>query len=61
MSPFNDILKPRSIYEQPYKKQALTAAKELGYDERFIERIKKAKTEVEIERIMVTARKEKFG
>lgn len=39
-----------------YKKQALQAAKDLGYSKTVQNEIREAKTEAEIERIMVTAR-----
>ena len=40
-----------------YRADALKAAKELGYGDEVIRRIKNAKTDGEIERIMVTARR----
>lgn len=40
-----------------YKKQAIQAAKDLEYDQEVIIKLKKAKSDAEIERIMVTARK----
>ena len=61
MEPLNDIFRKRSIYEQPYKKQAIIAAKELGYGKDVLDKINKAKSETEIARIMATAREEKFG
>lgn len=39
-----------------YKRHAIRAAKDLCYGEATIEKLKKAKTESEIERIMRTAR-----
>lgn len=48
-------------YEQEYKKNALKAAKQLGYGKAVVEKIKAAKTDGEIARIMTTARKEKWG
>lgn len=42
--------------EVTYKKQALKAAKELYYGQTVIRKIKKAETDREITRIMVTAR-----
>lgn len=44
--------------KENYKRKALTAAKELGYDNEVVEKIKSAKSDAEIERIMNTARKE---
>lgn len=41
-----------------YKQQAIRAAKDLCYGEEVIRRIKNAKSDVEIERIMATARKQ---
>ena len=41
---------------QSYKKYALKAAKELGYSKSTIKKIKAAKYETEIQRIMVTER-----
>ena len=52
------------IYEtllQTYQREARKAAKDLGYGKKVIERINEAKTEGEIQRIMIKARKEKFG
>ena len=43
-----------------YRDNAIKAAKDLKYGKDVIERIKTAKTEAEIERIMINARKEKF-
>ena len=43
--------------EENYKRKALTAAKELGYDNEVVEKIKASKSDAEIERIMNTARK----
>ena len=40
-----------------YKADALKAAKELGYGDDVIRRLRNAKTDGEVERIMVTARK----
>lgn len=42
---------------EAYRADALTAAKELCYGDEVIRRLRNAKTEGEIERIMVTARK----
>lgn len=36
--------------------EAIAAAKDLGYDEEYIKDLKAAKSEGEIERIMITAR-----
>lgn len=44
-----------------YKSNALKAAEELGYPQEVIAKIVKAKTDGEISRIMMAARKEKFG
>lgn len=41
---------------QEYRKYAIKAAKELRYDESCIHKIKQAKSEGEIARIMLTAR-----
>lgn len=41
-----------------YKRQAICAAKQLCYPENVILRLQSAQTEIEIERIMNTARKE---
>lgn len=40
-----------------YKRQAISAAKELFYPEYVISQLKNAKTDAEIEHIMSTARK----
>lgn len=45
---------------EDYRRQALVAARELRYGKKFIDRIKKAKDESEIQRIMITARREKY-
>lgn len=39
-----------------YRRSALTAARHLGYPADILERVKKAKTEIEICRAMTTAR-----
>lgn len=44
-----------------YKKEAMTAADELCYGYDVVAKLKKAKTSDEISRIMLNARKEKFG
>lgn len=44
-----------------YKKEAMTAAEELGYSYETVAKLDKAKTEEEISRIMTNARKERFG
>lgn len=44
-----------------YKSQASKAARDLGYGHETIKSIRTAKSLGEIERIMRTARKEKFG
>lgn len=46
--------------DRKYRDIALTAAKQLGYGNAVIEKIKAAKDDTEIERIMVTARKKNF-
>lgn len=46
--------------EKKYKQIAIEAATELGYGDLVISRIRRAESEAEIERIMVTARKQKF-
>lgn len=45
--------------ENIYKKKALQAAVELGYDESVIDQIQKAETEPKIQQIMTTARQNK--
>lgn len=45
--------------ENTYKKKALQAAVELGYDESVIDQIQKAETEPKIQQIMTTARQRK--
>ena len=47
--------------DRKYRDIALTAAKQLGYGNAVIEKIKAAKDDTEIERIMVTARKKCFN
>ena len=44
-----------------YKSEAIKAAIELGYDVDVIEKLNKAKTDGEIQRLMITARHKKFG
>ena len=44
---------------QGYKCDAIQAAKDLCYGEKVIERLREAKTEGEIARIMITARRER--
>lgn len=39
-----------------YRRQALTAARHLGYPADVVDRVRKAKTEIEICRAMTTAR-----
>lgn len=46
--------------DRKYRDIALTAARQLGYGNTVIEKIKEAKDDAEIERIMVTARKKTF-
>ena len=43
-----------------YKRQAIKAAKDLKYGDEVVEKLKKAKTEGEIDRIMKAARHEHF-
>lgn len=43
--------------QMSYKDQAIEAAKDLGYGATVIDRIKNAKTDFEISRIMTSARK----
>lgn len=45
--------------EENYKKQAMIAAKDLRYGNEVIEKIKAAKSDAEIERIMNAARHER--
>ena len=45
--------------EENYRKQAMIAAKDLCYGNEVIEKIKAAKNDAEIERIMNTSRHEK--
>ena len=45
--------------ENNYRKQAMIAAEDLCYSNEVIEKIKAAKSDVEIERIMNNARHEK--
>lgn len=40
-----------------YKREAIKAAKQLFYPKEVIARLRKAKSEAEVERIMVSARK----
>lgn len=47
-------------YFKTYQEDAIQAAKELMYGDRVIARLKKAKTESDICRIMATARNEKI-
>lgn len=49
---------PRSKESYSYKEFALQAAKDLLYSEVTIEKIENAKSDAEIERIMIAARKE---
>lgn len=44
--------------EYDYKRSAIKAARELGYNEKYIQRLKSASSEIEIEQILVSARKE---
>ena len=49
-----------NTHYKTYKEDAIQAAKELMYGDKVIERLKKAKTEADICRIMATARNEKI-
>jgi hypothetical protein len=52
-----------SIMEQDvkqFKRQAIKAAKDFNYGDEVISKLKAAKTVAEMDRIMRTARKEKF-
>ncbi len=49
---------PRDLGE--FKKDAIIAARDLGYKNEYIVRVKNAKSEGEVNRIMVTARRERF-
>ena len=49
-------IKKENITMSKAKYDAIRIAKQLGYDSNVIERIKKAQTEIEITRIMKTAR-----
>ena len=44
-----------------YKSEAIKAAIELEYDVNVIEKLNKAKTDGEIQRLMIAARHKKFG
>ena len=46
--------------ETTYKKKAIKAARELGYSGTVIKQLKEAKTDVELTRIMKTARMRSF-
>lgn len=48
------------LLDKEYRKQALKAAEELGYDTYCLNRIKKAKSDSEIQRIMRTERERHF-
>ena len=47
-----------SCTDRNYKRYAIKAAKELGYDKSVIEKIRKAKTDSEVERALSSAREE---
>lgn len=50
-----------AAHEEPaYKPNALKAAEQLGYSEEYIRKIRKAKTDNEISRLMTEARRERF-
>ncbi|MBR5780412.1 MAG: hypothetical protein IKY27_00315 [Bacteroidales bacterium] len=44
-----------------FKSNAIKAAKDFGYGDDVVKKIRAAKTDGEIDRIMKAARKEKFG
>ena len=44
-----------------YRKDAITAAKDLGYGNDIVERIKQAENETQIDNIMRSARRAKFN
>ena len=44
-----------------YKSEAIKAAEDLEYGTEILEKLENAKTDGEIQRIMVSARHEKFG
>lgn len=46
--------------EKTYKEYALEVAKDFHYDEIYISKIQRAKTDAEISSILATARHEKF-
>lgn len=48
------------LNETTYKKQAMQAAKELGYSGSVIKQLREAKTDVELSRIMRMARMRSF-
>lgn len=50
----------KKVFNSPYKDFALKAAKELMYKKKCINKIKKAKSDSEIQRIMTSARIESF-
>lgn len=52
--------RPDSYFGTTYKCKALQAAKDLHYSRRVIQRIEDAKTDAEITRIMVKARKDSY-
>ena len=44
-----------------YRKDAITAAKDLGYGNGIVERIKQAENEIQIDNIMRSKKKKKFN
>ena len=44
-----------------YRKDAITAAKDLDYGNSIVEQIKQAENEIQIDNIMRSARREKFN
>ena len=58
----NNIEKQKKIcFNYDYQHQAINAAHDLHYGRDVIDKIKSAKTDAEIDRIMRNARHEKFG
>lgn len=49
------------LENKSYRNDAIRAAIDFGYGNEVVKKIKAAKTDGEIERIMVTARKKKWG
>lgn len=57
--------KPEKEYDEDsfshYKREAIKAAKDFQYGYEVLEAIKKAKTNTEVQRIMINARHKMFG